>query len=279
MLPSFVEAKQISIKAYVNNTVITTVDIANRQKILRDLGNMQYNDKATLEVLIDEAVIMQIAASNNKVLTAQQSNELKRNIAIQAGFESYHDFTRKRNIDPKSLQEQLESSYLMGYFIEHFIKRSINISEYHVHSNILGLGASSNIRKENIEFEFSQLTLEEEHANANEIIKKIQQDIETKTPFLTIVRNYSNTEVHNLGRLKFHQLQKSVCKAILGKKIGDVVGPIYSGKKVFFLQINNLSYTKLNYKQVSQFLFNYHLTMGVREFITKYRGDTYIRIV
>ena len=80
-------------RSWRNNAVITNIDITNRQKILRTLGNIAQSEKDIIDMLIDEAVILQIAKNNNEALTVQQINELKGNIAMKAGFKNYYDLT------------------------------------------------------------------------------------------------------------------------------------------------------------------------------------------
>ena len=279
LLPRCVEAQQVSIKAYVNDHVITNIDIANRHEVLRALGHVEQDEQDTISMLIDEAIILQIAKNNNNALDVQQVNELKHNFALRAGFQNYYDFIKKYKIDSNSLQAQLESSYLMGYFVEHFIKPNIDINEYHIKSNIAGLGGSQAVQRENVELQLSQLVIEQSDENASEKVIKIQKDIKSKIPFSTIIKNYSDSEQYDLGSLRLNQLQKSIRESVAGRKVGDIVGPVYFEKKILFLQINDMKYFKLNNAQINKFLFNAQLMRVVREFIIKYRGEAFIKIL
>ena len=272
-------AEEVRIKAYVNDDVITNVDIANRQKILMRIGNIRQNENDILDTLIDEIIVLQIAKKNNHLLSDEQLVDLQNNLAVQAGFQNFGELINKFNIDPDSLRMQLECKYLVGYFIEHYIKPNIEIDEYQIQSNLPGLIDNHLIQKEHAELNLSQLVLDQDHENKEEIITKIQNDLKKKIPFSSIAKHYSNLEVSDLGDLKINQLQEPIRQFLIGKKVGDIIGPIFSDKKILFIHVNDMKFHKLSSAQVRKLLYQSQLIRKVREFIIKFREEVFIKII
>lgn len=267
----YLEAQQIFTRAYVNDHVITDIDVANRRKIFMVLGHIDQDEPSLIHMLIDEEIILQVAKDSNSTLNIQQIDTLKQKFALQVGFQNYHDFVKKYKIDSDSLHRQLES----GYLIEYFIKPKIDINQYYIQSNMSSLKNNQAVQKENFELQLSQLLISKESKQFTEI----QRNVKDKIPFTTIVKSYSGAQQYELESLKLHQLRKSIRKSVVGRKVGDVVGPIYLKEKILFLRINDIKRLEVDNEQMHKSLLNAQLQVVVREFIAKCRGKAFIKIV
>jgi parvulin-like peptidyl-prolyl isomerase len=275
--PYIIQAKEVSIeiKAHVNNEIITSLDIFNRKKIFQLLGNNLVSEYIILKTLIDEAIIFQIADQNKAFLSTEEVDHLQNTLVTSAGFQSFSDLVRNFEIDYESLNTQLKSCYLSGYF------NDVNSNKYKSldkkNSSTQKLAVQN---KGRIQLKALQLVLSQNDEESVNKIKTIQQKLERNIPFNKLIIEFSEEpSASSLGWFSVDRLQKTIQNMLLDCGVGDIIGPAQSTNKILFLQITGKRKAVENEEHVKNLLFDNGRFAVTRKLIAQYTQNSYIKIV
>ena len=141
------KAESISIKANINNEIVTNIDLQNRYNFFIKTTNIKNNSssekkfitKQILNKLVDENIQRQEAKKLKIIIKDSKLTEVLTNIAISQGFSSLKDFKKdfkKNKISYQQYQEQIKSQLLWKEVIFQKVKPRIAVNESDINEMI-----------------------------------------------------------------------------------------------------------------------------------------------
>ena len=248
---------------FIENEIITSVDIKNEFKYLVALNN-------NLKELKKEKILN---ISNESIIREKVKKiEISKNFTEISLSEEYLDFQIKKTYSRLNLNSTDEFQlYLKDYnlVLEDVIKKisidalwneliikkyssQITINEQQIRDEILN---NSNIQKR--EYELSEIIFEIE--NKDELQKKYEEIKKSinKIGFKSSASIYSVSESAKtggrIGWIGENSLNKKIKKNIIDLKIGETSEPIILSLGVLLLRVDNIKNSKINIDRDSEF--------------------------
>jgi peptidyl-prolyl cis-trans isomerase SurA len=227
------------IVATVNRESISLHDLENRMRLLNLGARLPEAGEARRRVvedvlrgLINERLQLQEARRLRVEVPNAELAEALRNIEQRNRMPSGGLFKalQQRNIDPKTLVDQVQASLAWGKVVQALIRPQIRVSDEEVSDVLKRLTAN----KEKLQYRVFEIYLPIDRAGAEAATLRLAQTVMDQlrrgTPFDIMARQYSQSGTAaaggDMGFIFEGQLDRELENVVRGLKTGQIAGPV-----------------------------------------------------
>lgn len=291
------KAEGISIKASVNNEIVTNIDLQNRYNFFIKTTNIKNNSssekkfitKQILNKLVDENIQRQEAKKLKIIIKDSKLTEVLNNIAISQGFSNLKDFKKdfkKNKISYQQYQEQIKSQLLWKEVIFQKIKPRIAVNESDI-NEMIEL-QKINVKKTN--FKLAEIFIpfkdKQEEKDALAIITKLDTELkDSGYKFNKISQQFSsnnNISDNEIEWIEDTDLNPEILKNIQELKIKDISNPIKLANGYYIFKIIDktikINLNKSDENQIRQIIFYKKLDLEAKKYLNQIKKEAYIKI-
>ena len=292
-----IKAENISIKASVNNEIITNVDLRNRYNFFIKTTNIKNSSKSEekfiinqiLNKLIDENIQRQEARKLKITINNLKVEEILTNMAISQGFSNLEDFKKdfkKNKISYQQYQKQIKSQLLWKEVIFQKVKPRIAVNESDI-NEMIEL-QKINVKKTNFKLAkiFIPFKDKQEEKDALAIITKLATELKDNVhKFNKISQQFSsNNNISNneIEWIEDTDLNPEILKNIQELKIKDTSNPIKLADGYYIFKIIDktikINLNKSDENQIRQIIFYRKLDLAAKKYLNQIKKEAYIKI-
>lgn len=238
------------IAATVNNKVISVTDLVNRIRMAVVSSGADVSPEVLkslqgqiLNVMIDEALQMQLAKQYEIDIDPTQIDAAVRDIENQKGMEAggMEALLKKNNISLDYLHDHLKASMAWRDYIRSRYKEAVQVSEAEVQRALKEAEVSQKERR----YELSEIVLrpstEGKSESAESQARKIVAQVRAGAPFAGMAEQFSNAPSAamggQLGWISEKALDPELKSAVLSLTPGSVSEPITTKRGCYILQL------------------------------------------
>lgn len=241
-------ATSVGIAAIVNDTIITTNDLAEREALMLAMAGGNIPDAArarmksqALQLLISEALQQEEAKRLSIDISDEEVEEAIANLEKSRGRPpgSLRSFLQKNHIPARTMESQMRTQLGWNKVVTQRLRSNVTISEDEISRAQFSAANAPGIVHYNIAAISVPVTGKADEARAGKLVKEILDKIASGQSFETTAREYAGRKDVVLNPsiwIAEDKLEPPIAAALRGLKPGQVTRPLRSLKTFQIVQ-------------------------------------------
>ena len=287
------------IVCFVNNSIITSLDISRRASIIKVEAKEYYNsqprsaiDDRILDILIDEALLEQDANKHGIDITDKELTNALQTIAKSNNLASRSEldgFLEKVGISIDGLIKQITAQLLRMKYTEAVIAARVKVTATEIKENRLRMSQAAALsNRVNNKIRIAEIVVylnsEEDVQSSMKEMQRLRDEILNGADFVSIAKSFSqsNTATNggDLGWILIKQLHPDLLNLVLRMKVGDISEPILMKNAIRIIKLieeEKAEEVELTDEQIGSMLFNDKLARRLNAKMRALRNAAYIK--